>query len=322
LEKMSARRIAHTYSIVARDPETSEMGVAVQSHYFSVGPIVPWAEPGVGAVATQAMVDISYGPLGLELMRTGSTAQQALEALLASDKNPALRQVAMLDAKGNIATHTGEKCIPEAGHSKGRDYSVQANMMLSNRVWPSMAEAFEGGEGGLAERMLQSLEAAEEAGGDIRGKQSAAILIVRGETPRKIWEGRIVDLRVEDHPEPLKELRRLVQLHRAYQHASRGDLAIEEKDVDKALAEFRAAERLVPQNHEIRFWHAVSLVNAGRVEEAVPLFKKIFERNRNWAKLLPRLSKVDILRADESLIQRIVSIDRSGRSRRRPRRLT
>ncbi|MDH5363310.1 MAG: DUF1028 domain-containing protein, partial [Aigarchaeota archaeon] len=304
---ISARRIAHTYSIVARDPETSEMGVAVQSHYFSVGPVVSWAQSGVGAVATQAMVDISYGPLGLELMRRGKTAQQALKALLVLDKNSALRQVAMLDANGIIATHTGQRCIPEAGHLKGKDYSVQANMMLSNRVWPSMAEAFEGGKGDLAERMLQSLEAAEDAGGDIRGKQSAAILIVRGEKPRKMWEGRIMDLRVEDHPEPLKELRRLVKLQRAYQHASRGDLAIEEKNVDKALAEFRAAERLAPRNQEIRFWHAVSLVNAGRIEDAVPIFKKVFERNRNWAELVPRLSKVDMLSADESLIKRIVS---------------
>lgn len=283
------------------------MGVAVQSHYFSVGPIVPWAEPGVGAVATQAMVDVSYGPLGLELMRKGKTSQQALKALLASDKNSALRQVAMLDANGIIATHTGGRCIPEAGHLKGKDYSVQANMMLNDRVWPSMAEDFEGGKGDLAERMLQSLEAAEEAGGDIRGKQSAAILIVRGEKSRKMWEGRIMDLRVEDHPEPLKELRRLVELHRAYQHASRGDLAIEEKNVDKALSEFRAAERLAPRNQEIRFWHAVSLVNAGRIKDAVPIFKKVFERNENWAELVPRLSKVDMLSADESLIKRIVS---------------
>ena len=270
----------------------------MQSHYFSVGPIVPWAEPGVGAVATQAMVDVSYGPLGLELMRTGNTAQQALKALLARDKNPALRQVAMLDADGNVATHTGEKCIPEAGHTKGKTYSAQANLMLSNRVWPEMAEAFERGKGDLAERMLQSLEAAEEEGGDIRGKQSAAILIVSGETQPKIWEGKIMDLRVEDHPEPLKELRRLMQIHRAYQHASRGDLAIEEKNVDKALAEFRAAERLAPQNQEIRFWHAVSLVNAGHIEDAIPLFKVVFESNGKWVKLVPRLSKVDILSAD------------------------
>lgn len=314
MKKTSARRITHTYSIVARDPKTHEMGVAVQSHYFSVGPTVPWAEPGVGAVATQAMVDVSYGPLGLELMRTGNTAQQALKTLLARDRNPALRQVAILDADGNIATHTGEKCIPEAGHTRGKAYSAQANLMLSNTVWPAMAEAFERGKGDLAERMLQSLEAAEEEGGDIRGKQSAAILIVSGDTQPKIWEGKIMDLRVEDHPEPLKELRRLIQIHRAYQHASRGDLAIEEKNVDKAIAEFRAAERLAPQNQEIRFWQAVSLVNAGHIEDAIPLFKEVFESNGKWVKLVPRLSKVDILSADESLIKKIVSISPSHRA--------
>lgn len=286
----------------------------MQSHYFSVGPIVPWAEPGVGAVATQAMVDVSYGPLGLEMMTTGDTASQALKALLARDKNPALRQVAMLDANGNVATHTGERCIPEAGHIKGKTYSAQANLMLSNRVWAEMAEAFERGKGDLAERMLQSLEAAEEEGGDIRGKQSAAILIVSGETQPKTWQGKIMDLRVEDHPEPLTELRRLVQIHRAYQHANRGDLAIEEKNVDRAIAEFRAAERLAPQNQEIRFWHAVSLVNADHIEDAIPLFKEVFESNGKWVKLVPRLSKVDILLADESIIRKIVSISPSHRA--------
>jgi len=298
----------HTYSIVARDPQTGEMGVAVQSHWFSVGPVVPWAEAGVGAVATQSLVDISYGPLGLALMRTGKTAQQALQALLGADAHPEVRQVAMIDAKGNVAVHTGEKCIPEAGHIQGDNFSVQANLMLDARVWPAMAEAFQKTQGDLAERLLAAMEAAQAAGGDIRGQQSAAILIVRGQSTGKVWEDRLMDLRVEDHQEPLKELRRLVTLHRAYEHMNRGDLAMEQGDFETAMKEYGAAETMMPDNLEMKFWHAVGLVNKGRVDDALPLFKEIFAKDRNWAVLLPRLPKVDLLPKDEAVIQKILAV--------------
>lgn len=298
-------RPVHTYSIVARDPATGQMGVAVQSHWFSVGSLVAWGEAGVGVVATQSFVDPSYGPLGLQLMRAGRTASRALEGLRRADNHPEVRQVAMLDANGNVAAHTGAKCIPMAGHETGKNFSVQANLMLSEQVWPRMAEAFRNADGDLADRMLAALEAAEAAGGDIRGKQSAAILVVAGKSTGQPWNDRLIDLRVDDHTDPLVELHRLLTVHRAYEHMNRGDLAIEDNDQEKALAEYGAAERMFPDNLEMKFWHAVSLVNMGRVEESLPMFRAIFSVDKNWATLLPRLVDVDLLEADPQTVERI-----------------
>ncbi|NIR51244.1 DUF1028 domain-containing protein [candidate division KSB1 bacterium] len=308
-------RPVHTYSIVARDPESGQMGVAVQSHWFSVGSIVTWAEAGVGAVATQSLVDVTYGPLGLDLMRAGRTAEQALEALKVADQHPEIRQVAMIDTEGNVAAHTGKKCIPDAGHIVGDNFSVQANLMLNDKVWPAMKEAYESTPGDLADKMLASLEAAQSAGGDIRGKQSAAILIVRGESTGKPWEDRVMELRIEDHPNPIQELKRLVRLHRAYEHMNKGDLAIERNDVEAALEEYGAAEALFPENLEMKFWHAVSLVNAGRTEESLSLFKEIFAKDENWVTLVQRLPKVDILPKDESIIKKILSVAPGNRKK-------
>jgi uncharacterized Ntn-hydrolase superfamily protein len=301
-------RPVHTYSIVARDPETGEMGVAVQSHWFSVGSLVAWGEAGVGVVATQSFVDVTYGPLGLALMRAGRTASQALEALKVADPHPEVRQVAMLDANGNVAVHTGEKAIPAAGHIVGDNFAVQANLMLNDTVWPAMAEAYRNTKGDLADRMLAALEAAQAEGGDIRGKQSAAILIVKGESTGRPWADKVMDLRVEDHPNPVQELKRLVRVHRAYEHMNRGDLAIEQGDIDAALREYGAAEAMFPDNLEMKFWHAVSLVNVGRVDESLPLFKEIFSKDKNWAILLPRLPKVGLLEADERTVERILAV--------------
>ncbi|MDZ7291697.1 MAG: DUF1028 domain-containing protein [candidate division KSB1 bacterium] len=301
-------RPVHTYSIVARDPATGQLGVAVQSHWFSVGPLVPWAEAGVGAVATQSFVDPAYGPLGLELMRAGKTAKQALEGLLKSDPGEEVRQVAMIDAKGNVAAHTGSKCIPAAGHLIGDNFSVQANLMLNDKVWPAMAEAYKNTNGDLADKMLAALDAAQAVGGDIRGKQSAAILIVSGTNTGRPWVDRLMDLRVEDHPEPLKELRRLVNVHRAYQHMNAGDLAVEHGDYAKAMQEYAAAKAMMPDNLEMIYWHAVNLVNIGKLEESLPLFKKIFAGDPNWAELTPRLPKVDLLKVDETQLQKILSV--------------
>ncbi|MFN0157314.1 MAG: DUF1028 domain-containing protein [Bacteroidota bacterium] len=301
-------RPVHTYSIVARDTVTGEMGVAVQSHWFSVGSLVTWAEAGVGAVATQSFVDPAYGPLGLDLMRAGKTAQQALEALVASDPGKDVRQVAMIDAHGNVAAHTGAKCIQGAGHIVGKNYSVQANLMLNDKVWPAMSEAYEKATGDLADRMLAALDAAEAVGGDIRGKQSAAILIVKAKSTGKPWADRAMELRVEDHREPLKELRRLMNIHRAYDRMNQGDLAIEHGDVDAALREYGAAEAMFPDNMEMKFWHAVSLVNVGRVDESLPLFKTIFVNDVNWATLIPRLLKSGVLTADDATIKKILGM--------------
>ena len=215
-------RPVHTYSIVARDPKTGELGVAVQSHWFAVGPLVPWAEAGVGAVATQSFVDASYGKLGLDLLRAGRSGPDTLKGLLAADENREVRQVAIVDASGKVAAHTGAKCIPMAGHRVGEGYSVQANLMLGEQVWPAMAKAFESTEGDLAARMLAALEAAQAAGGDIRGKQSAALIVVSGKPTGRSWQDRVFDLRVDDHPEPVAELRRLVVLQRAYNLMNEG----------------------------------------------------------------------------------------------------
>jgi uncharacterized Ntn-hydrolase superfamily protein len=302
------KRPVHTFSIVARDPATGELGVAVQSHWFSVGSIVPWAEAGLGAVATQSFVDPSYGKLGLDLMRAGRSAPDALKALLAGDDGREVRQVAMIDAQGRVAAHTGAKDIPAAGHIVGKDYSVQANLMLNDKVWPAMSRAFEAAKGDLAERMLAALDAAQEAGGDIRGKQSAALIVVTGKPTGKPWADRVFDLRVDDSAEPLRELRRLVTLQRAYNHMNAGDLAVEQKDNDRALAEYGAAAKLVPDNAEMVYWHAVALVNMGRVDESLPLFRRVFAMDKNWVTLTPRLAKVGLIPDDPTLIQRIVNL--------------
>jgi uncharacterized Ntn-hydrolase superfamily protein len=300
-------RPVHTYSIVARDAATGELGVAVQSHWFSVGVVVPWAEAGVGAVATQSFVDPAYGKLGLDLMRAGRSAPDALRSLVAGDEGRDVRQVAMIDASGRVAAHTGAKCIEAAGQTVGRDFSVQANMMLNDRVWPAMARAFEETKGDLAERMLAALEAAEGAGGDIRGRQSAALVVVTGKPTGRAWADRTFDLRVDDDTEPLRELRRLMTLQRAYNHMNAGDLAVERKDNEGALREYSAAVRLVPGNLEMTYWHAVALVGMNRVEESLPLFARVFNADPNWAELTRRLVKTGILPNDEKLLGRILA---------------
>jgi uncharacterized Ntn-hydrolase superfamily protein len=297
--------IAHTYSIVARDPTTGEMGVAVQSHYFSVGPIVPWAESGVGAVATQSLVRVDYGPRGLDLMRAGMSAQAALDSLKKMDSNPAVRQVAMVDAKGRVAAHTGKGCIPDAGHRVGRHYSVQANLMAKPSVWPAMANAFERAKGDLAERMLQALEAAESQGGDVRGRQSAAMIVVRAQPTGKPWVDRIIDLRVEDNPDPLGELRRLVRLRRAYNLEDAGDNFIADKKPREALEAYEQAAQLAPEITELRFWAAVSLYTNGREREALEVFRDVFAREPRWVGLVPRLARVGLFPNDPRKIEEV-----------------
>jgi uncharacterized Ntn-hydrolase superfamily protein len=308
---LHAQRPVHTYSIVARDSATGQLGVAVQSHWFSVGSLVTFAEAGVGAVATQSFIDPAYGPLGLELMRTGKTAQEALQGLLASDAGLDVRQVAFVDAKGNVAAHTGAKAIEAAGHVMGRGYSVQANLMLKPTVPAAMSRAYESSQGDLAERLLAALEAAQAEGGDIRGKQSAAILIVSGRSTGRPWADKLFDLRVEDHPEPVQELRRLVHLARAYTHMNAGDEALTRNDVEGALREYSAAQKMVTDqqtNGEMAFWHAVTLVGVNRFNEAVPLFRRAFTQDPNWRELVPRLPKAGALPDDAALIKRIVEI--------------
>ena len=299
-------RPVHTYSIVARDPATGEIGVAVQSHWFAIGPLVPWAEAGVGAVATQSFVDASYGPLGLAMLRAGRSGPDALKGLLAADENREVRQVALIDASGRVAAHTGARCIPMAGHHVGKDYSAQANLMLDATVWDAMGRAFEASRGDLAERMLAALEAAQAAGGDIRGKQSAALIVVAGKPTGKPWQDRTFDLRVDDHAEPVAELRRLVTLQRAYNLMNEGDLAVERKDNEAALKAYAAAEALAPGNAEMAYWHAVALVNMKRIDESLPLFARAFKLDPNWRTLTPRLVAVGLLPDDKPALDRIL----------------
>ncbi|HET6381465.1 MAG TPA: DUF1028 domain-containing protein [candidate division Zixibacteria bacterium] len=281
-----------TYSIVARDPETGRFGVAVQSHYLGVGPVVPWLEAGVGAVATQARVNVSFGPLGLELLRSGRSAEEVVAALLASDGQPEVRQVGVVDAAGRAAAHTGSECIPAAGHLVGDGFTVQGNLLAADTVWPAMAVAYEAGlrEGApFVERLLRALEAAEAEGGDVRGRQSAAIMVYDADLKPAWWQGRRMDLRLEDHPNPVPELRRIVTLQLAYQllddagDAARAGLSAEER--------YAEARRLAPDAYELVFWRAIELATAGRIHEARREMAIAVAADESWRNTLNHLAE-------------------------------
>lgn len=306
-QEITQRRPVATYSIVARDPATGEMGVAVQSHWFSVGAIVPWAEAGVGAVATQSFVEPSYGPLGLDLMRMGRSAPEALKALVTTDEGEAVRQVAMVDAQGRVAAHTGSRAIVAAGHHVGDGYSTQANLMENATVWDAMARAFENTEGDLADRMLAALQAAEGEGGDIRGRQSAAIIVVSGTSTEKAWQDRKFDLRVEDHPDPVAELKRLVHLQRAYNALNEGDGLVTEGDIEGAMRAYTRAMELVPDeatNGEAPFWVGITLASIGREDEAIPYLRRAQARDSRWRELVGRLPAAGLL-PDAAVAERL-----------------
>jgi uncharacterized Ntn-hydrolase superfamily protein len=302
-------RPVNTYSIVARDAANGELGVAVQSHWFSVGSGVLWAEPGVGAVATQSFTDPNYGPLGLQLMRAGKDASQALAALLAVDEHANVRQVGMVDANGVVANHTGDMSISEHCDIAGENFTVQANLMWKPTVCEAMVAAYLAAEGDLAERMMIALEAAQAEGGDMRGKQSAAILVVSGDRALSPWEGRVVDLRVEDHATPLLEMRRLLTLARAYNLMNEGDALMTSNEIDAAVEAYSAAEAIVPDSHEMIFWHAATLAGAGRVDESLPLFEKAFAMWPKWRELVTRLPASGLLPNDPELMAKILSTD-------------
>ncbi len=284
-----------TYSIVARDEVNGQLGVAVQSHWFSVGSIVPWAAPGVGVVATQAFAEPGYGPRGLERMRAGRSPEEALAQLLAADPHPEIRQVAMLDAWGRVAAHTGTRTIADARHLSGDGFCVQANTMQRTTVCAAMAAAYTAETGDLAARLMAALEAAEAEGGDIRGKQSAALLVVEGDASLPAWGGRVVDLRVEDSSEPLAELRRLLVLNRAYALMTAGDEAMATGDAAAALRHYDAARALAPDNHEMLFWTAVTLAGTGDVDAALPLFARAFALHPRWRDVVGRLPAAGLL---------------------------
>jgi uncharacterized Ntn-hydrolase superfamily protein len=275
-----------TYSIVARDPATGELGAAVHSHWFSVGSLCIWARPGLGAAATQSVVEPAHGPHALDRLAAGDDAPQALAAVLAPDGLAAVRQVAVVDASGGVAAHTGADCIPCAGHVTGTDHSCQANMMERDTVPAAMSEAFAGTAGPLADRLMTALEAAEGEGGDVRGRQSAAMLVVpaHGEA----WQARI-DLRVEDHPEPLDELRRLLSLQRAYELATEGDELLAAGRAQEAGDRYRRAQELAPESDELLFWAGLAMAQAGDLEAGVAAVRRAASVHPGWLLLLDRL---------------------------------
>jgi uncharacterized Ntn-hydrolase superfamily protein len=294
-----------TYSIVARDPDTGRFGVAVQSHWFAVGRIVPWAEPGVGAVATQSFAEGSYGPLSLDLMRRGKTAREALDALLLVDGQREARQVAVVDAAGEVAVHTGAECLSLAGHRTGVGFSVQANIMERDSVWPAMAQAYETTDGDLPARLLAALRAAQDEGGDLRGMQSAAIVVVEASPTGREWKDRLLDLRVEDHSAPLDELERLVRRWRAYEHAERAEDAELAGDADGVITERLRALEIEPEHPEMAFWAAVALADAGRDDESRAAMQPVVAVGDRWAELLRRCVAEGLVELDPAVVERL-----------------
>jgi len=301
-------RPAHTFSIVALDPKTGELGAAVQSHWFSVGADVIWAEPGVGAVATQSFVEVSYGPLGLQMMRNGASAKKTLQTLLSKDEHEDVRQVGMVDANGVVANHTGNKAIIAHCEQLGSNYSVQANLMENDTVCAAMAKAFESTKSDLAGRMMAALEAAQKAGGDIRGKQSAALLVVKGDKNVPKWKGKVFDLRIEDDLAPVKEMKRLLHVARGYNKMLEGDNFMTVNKVEQALQSYAEAEKMLPGNYEAIYWHAVTLAAINRVEESLPLFRKAFKLHPPLRELTKRLPHSGLLPDDKMLIKSIIDV--------------
>jgi uncharacterized Ntn-hydrolase superfamily protein len=241
-------------------------------------------------------------------MRKGVAPRSILDDLLAKDDGCELRQVALVDASGNVAAHTGNRCIAEAGHETGQQFSTQANMMLRNTVWHAMAEAFIAAGGELSHRLMAALDAAQNEGGDIRGRQSAAMLVVEGQKQPHPWQGILVDLRVDDHPEPLQELRRLLTVNKAYQCMNAGDAFLANGKIDDAFQAYNAAAALAPEIIELPFWQAVTLAESGRLAEAIPVFRRVFAADENWRELLRRLPASGLFKVSDADKNRILNI--------------
>ena len=294
-----------TYSIVARDPETGEMGVAVQTHQMSVGKIVPWLLPGLGAIATQSLVNISFGPIGLQMLREGVPAKNIIDALVASDDGEHRRQVAVVDAAGNAAAHTGTGCIPFASHYVGDGYSVQANMMNTDTVIPAMRNAFEQTTGALADRLIAALEAAEAEDGDIRGQQSAAIQVVSGNRDDLDWK-TLYDLRVDEHASPVIELKRLVRMCSAALLDDEGFTYLEKGDYELALQKWELAREKAPEFEELAFWQAVALADKNPTPDSVPTAASILKtiesdsRWQEWLDLVNRLQQIGLIEREHA----------------------
>lgn len=296
--------LAHTYSIVARDHKTGQLGIGVQSHAFACGAIVPWAEAGVGAVATQATADTNYGRLGLALMKAGKTSQQAMAALIAADPRSNIRQVAMVDGSGQVAVHTGKRCIASAGHHIGAGFSIQGNLLKSPSVWENMAKVYASCEGDFSERLLQALEAGQDAGGDIRGMQSAALVVVPGPND-PLKREMVTNLRVDDHDHPLIELRRLLTIQRGQEWYVQAVHAVEVGDLTAAQEHYERLRGLVVGTREPLFWYAVTLTEHGHLDKALPVFALVFAVEPIWHSMIDRLVVSGDFPDDPSAISKV-----------------
>ncbi|EHQ53329.1 hypothetical protein ECTPHS_11637 [Ectothiorhodospira sp. PHS-1] len=295
-----------TYSIVARDPASGHLGVAVQSHHFAVGSVAPFARAGVGAGTIQSFAKLIYATEGLRLMRDGASAGEALRRLLARDHHMDYRQAAMIDTQGDVVAHTGRLCIDEAGHCLGDEYACLGNMLLNDGTWEAMGRAYEAAEGDFPHRLISALEAAQAQGGDLRGRRSAAMIVVSGRATGDPAQDTLLDLRVEDHPTPVRELKRLVILKEAYEFNTLGGHHLRHGEYDKAIQAFTRAETLAPEEDELIFWRSVALINAGHEAEARALLGALFQRAPHWSLLLKRVAKSRFLPDDPALIQRLL----------------
>jgi len=304
------KNLAATYSIVAVDQQTGEMGIGVQSHFFAVGSAVPWLIPGVGAIATQSLVNRQYGPDGLDLLKKGRQPKEVIDQLTGEDEGRDYRQIAVLSADGRVAAYTGAKCIREADHIVGEGFSVQANMMARNGVCEAMAAAFQSktqagsvqARPSLARRLLDALKAAESLGGDIRGKQSAAIFTADTTSKGRVADEYRVNLRVDDHLEPLEELERLLNLHDGYERLEEGDTKLGHGDFEGAMNDYRRALKTAPENREMRYWKAVALLQANYREEAFHLLEELIREHPGWLDLLHRLEEAELALFPEELL--------------------
>lgn len=299
-------QIATTYSIVAHEPSTGRIGAAVQSHWFNVADVL-WVRAGIGAVATQSLASFGYGPRILDRLEAGGDPASVLDELLADDSDRDVRQISVLTPRGSTI-HTGRRCITHAGHRQGPDYCVAANLMARPTVWDAMADTFEAAEGALSERLMAALEAAQAEGGDIRGMQSCALVVMTGEPTGEHWKDKVVDVRVDDHPDPLRELRRSLDVARAYDHMVEGEILLGQRQLDEALEAHRRALELAPERAEVAFWTAVSHVAVGDVERALELFRRCFAHEGGWRELVGRLVEPGIMPDDPELLDRIRSL--------------
>jgi len=298
-------RLASTFSIVAFDPAIKDLGVAVQSRYFSVGPIVPWAEAEVGAIATQSFVNVSYGPKGLQLLREGLTVDEVIEKLTREDEGREFRQLGIIDAKGNAAAYTGKKCLEWAGSKIGKYYSAQGNILANENVVKNMGKKFETSKGDLADKLIAALEGGEKAGGDARGRQSAAILVVRKNKGRAGYGDRLTDLRVEDHPNPIAELKRLLSLHRVYYLIDQAEEMLVLGEVEKAVSTIKKAIELNPNSDDAYLDLGMMYMKIGEEEKAINAFQKALRINPNMKVVVKQLPKLGLMEASEELFRKL-----------------